>query len=96
MRRISNVLPPVPSGTVIVPTEDTDLSDPEWTTEVGTAPNDTVEPFGRRNLTPHPLAKQVKVSRPLLRAGALIDVESWVLGKLSRKFDEAEENGYTA
>ena len=46
MRRISRVLPPVPAGSVIAPSHDTDLSDATWTTEILTGSADTVAPFG--------------------------------------------------
>lgn len=94
MRRIATVLPPIAGGSTIFPSEDSELSDAEWTTEIGTGSDDTVKPFGQRSMTPHPLAKRVKVSRTLLRAGTLLDVESWVLSRLARKFTDAEENGF--
>lgn len=94
MRRISRVLPPIPGGSSITPTEENDLDDAEWTTEVGTGSADTSEPFGERRLSPHPLAKRILVSRTVLRAATLVDVESWVLGKLAQKFAVAEENGF--
>jgi len=94
MRQISNVLPPIPGGSVIAPSEDSELSDPVWTSEVGTGSDDTVEPFGERMLTPKALAKRIKISRTLLRGATLANVESWVLDRLSRKFDVAEEAGF--
>lgn len=94
MRRISRVLPPIPGGSSITPTEEDELSDPEWTSEVSTGSADTVEPFGERRLSPHPLAKRILVSRTILRAATLVDVESWVLSRLAQKFAEAEENGF--
>lgn len=94
MRQISQVLPPIPGGSVIAPSEEAELSDPEWTSEVGTGSDDVVEPFGQRLLAPKPLAKRIKVSRTLLRAATLIDVEGFVLSRLNRKFSEAEENAF--
>lgn len=94
MRRIANVQPPIPGGSSITPSEENDLSDAEWTHEVGTGSNDTVKPFGQRTLTPHPLAKRIKVSRTLLRAATLLNVESHVLSRLARKFAYGEENAY--
>lgn len=93
MRRISNVLPPVPSGSVIVPSEDSFLSDAEWTTEVGTGSLDTVEPFGSRKLTPHALAKRIKVSNALLRLPTF-DVEGYVRDRMAYKFMVPEENAF--
>ena len=94
MRRIANVLPPIPGGSVVSPSEDTELSDAEWTTELATGSEDTVAPFGQRSLSPHPIAKRIKISRTLLRAATLLNVEDWVLGRLARKFNDAEENGF--
>lgn len=94
MRRLATVLPPIPGGSAITPSEDTELSDPAWTSEIGTGADDTVFPFGQRMLTPHPLAKRIKISRTLLRAATLLDVEGFVLNRMARKFNEAEENSY--
>lgn len=93
MRRISTVLPPVPSGSAIAPAEDSFLSDAAWTTEVGTGSEDTVKPFGQRKLTPHPLAKRVKVSNTLLR-NPFFDVEAWVRDRMAYKFAVPEEDGF--
>jgi HK97 family phage major capsid protein len=93
MRRISTVLPPVPSGSAIAPAEDSFLSDAAWTTEVGTGSDDTVRPFGQRKLTPHPLAKRVKVSNTLLR-NPFFDVEAWVRDRMAYKFAVPEEDSF--
>lgn len=94
MRRLATVLPPIPGGSTIFPSEESALSDPEWTTEVGTGSDDTVAPFGQKGLTPHPIAKRIKISRTLLRAAGLLDVEAWVLNRLARKFNYSEENAF--
>ena len=93
MRRIANVLPPVPSGAVIVPAEDSIFSDAEWTTEAATGSVDTVQPFGQRRLQPHPLGKVVKVSNTLLRVPTF-DVEAYVRDRLAYKFAVPEENAF--
>lgn len=94
MRRIANVLPPIPGGSTIAPAEDSSLSDATWTSEVLTGNDDTVQPFGGRSLTPHPLAKRIKVSRTLLRAGTLLNVENYIMSRMARKHMEPEENGF--
>lgn len=94
MRRLARVLPSIPGGSAITPSEDSDLSDATWTHEVATGADDTVAPFGNRQLTPHPIAKRIKISRTLLRAATLLNVESWVLRRLARKFSYAEENAF--
>jgi HK97 family phage major capsid protein len=93
MRRIANVLPPVPSGSVIVPSEESLFSDATWTTEIETGSEDTVQPFGGRRLTPRPLAKRIKVSNTFLRLPTF-DVEGYVRDRMSYKFGIPEENAY--
>jgi HK97 family phage major capsid protein len=93
MRRISRVLPPIPGGSSVTPTQDSDLSDATWTSEISTGSLDTVKPFGGRILTPHPLAKGIRVSNTLLRASGF-DVEAWVRDNLAYKFSVPEENGF--
>ncbi len=93
MRRISNVLPPVPSGSVIAPAEDTVFSDSNWTTEIGTGSEMTVKPFGDRRLQPHPLAKLVKVSNTLLRTPTF-DVEAYVRDRLGYKTGVTQEDAF--
>lgn len=76
-----------------VPTLDTDLTDAEWTTEVGTGSQDDSLRFGRRELDPNPLAKRVKVSRKLMRltTGKAEDI---VRDRMAYKFGVTQEKGY--
>ncbi|MBU1748836.1 MAG: phage major capsid protein, partial [Chloroflexi bacterium] len=76
-----------------VPTLDTDLDDPDWTTELGTGSEDTAMEFGKRALRPHPLAKRIKVARTLLRRSRL-GVDRIIRDRLSYKFGVAMENNY--
>ena len=94
MRQIAQVLPPIPGGSTVSPAEDTELSDAEWTTEIKTGSEDSIEPFGGRVLTPHPLAKRIKVSKTLLRAATLLNVEQFIFSRLNRKFAEPEEYAF--
>lgn len=93
MRQISRVLPPIPGGSAITPYQDSELDDAAWTTEIKTGSADTVKPFGRRIITPHPLAKRIKVSNALKRSSS-IDLSSWVNTELAYKFNKAEEDGF--
>lgn len=93
MRRICGVMPPVPSGAVIVPTEESLFSDATWTTEVGTGNTDSQEPFGQRRLMPKPLAKRVKVSNTFLRLPTF-DVEGYVRDRMAYKFAVPEEHAF--
>ena len=94
MRKISRVLPMIPGGSSVSPAEDSELDDAEWTSEIGTGSEDTVQPFGDRVLSPKPLAKRIRASNTLLRAATLGDVEDFINSRLGRKFSKAEENGF--
>lgn len=93
MRRICRVLPAIPGGSSITPAQENDLSDATWTTEILTGAADAVKPFGRRILTPHPLAKRIKVSNTLLRSTDF-NVETWVRDEMAYKFAVPEENAF--
>jgi HK97 family phage major capsid protein len=67
-----------------VPTLESDPADADWTAELGTGTEDTNMSFGRRALTPHPVAKRIKVSNKLLRQ--VPDSESLVRSRLAYKF----------
>jgi len=94
MRRISRVLPPIPGGSTITPTEENSMTDAEWTTEIKTGSKDEVKPFGGRVLTPKPLAKRILISNTELRAGRLIDIENWILSRLGIRFGVPEEYAF--
>lgn len=93
-RQIANVLPPLTkSESLGVVTLDTDLGDPTWTSELDTGSADTVKPFGRRALTPHALARRIKISKKLLRIAA-IDPEGFVMDRLAYRRARVEENAF--
>lgn len=75
------------------PTRDSDVSDADWTSELGTGSEDDSLGFGKRELTPHPLAKRVKVSNKLLRAAA-IGPEALVRARLAYKFGVSQEKAF--
>lgn len=93
MRRVANVLPPFTSATSLKVATASDLDDATWTSEILTGTDDTATPFGARALTPHPLAKPVRVSNTLLRLASM-DVEAWVRGEIANRFAEAEESAF--
>jgi len=76
-----------------VPSLETDPSDADWTSEVGTGSEDTLMAFGKRALTPAALAKRVKISDTLLRNSPL-PVENIVLDRLGYKFGITQEKGF--
>jgi HK97 family phage major capsid protein len=54
---------------------DTDPDDADWTKEIATGGEDSSMAFGKRELTPHPLAKLIKISQKLMRASGLSIVQ---------------------
>jgi len=76
-----------------VPTLDARLNDADWTSELGTPTEDTALRIGKRDLHPHPLSKEVKLSRTLMRKAA-IDPESLLRSEMARKFAETEEKAF--
>ena len=76
-----------------VPTLDTDLDDAEWTSEIGTGSQDDSLRFGKRELSPNPIAKRVKVSRKLLRTSTM-GPETIVRQRMEYKFGVTQEKAY--
>ena len=74
----------ISSQSLGVPTLAADPADADWTSELGTGNEDTAMSFGKRELSPKPLAKRIKVSRKLLRLSP--DVDSLVIARLAYKF----------
>ncbi len=76
-----------------IPSWDTDPSDADWTTEVGSANEDTSMKVGKRELSPHPMSKLAKISLTLLR-NSVIPVDTLVLQRLGYKFAITEEKAF--
>jgi len=94
MREICRVLPPLrEAATLGAPTIAADMSDPAWTTELLINGEDCDLAFGRRDLTPNPLAKWIKVSKTLLRRSTM-SADVIVRDRLAYKFATAQENAY--
>lgn len=96
MRQICTVLPPIPSAAGYgVLSYDTDVGDADWTTEVPASDIDEDDniAFGKRELTPHMLAKMVKISMKALRNPTL-DLESFVNQRLGYKMGVTEEKNF--
>lgn len=75
-----------------VPTLAADPADADWTTELATGSEDSTMAFGKRSMTPHPLAKRIKVSNKLLRLNS--GAESLVRARLAYKFGISQEKGF--
>lgn len=93
VRSIATVIPLVGAESLGVPTLDTDISDTNWTTELAIGTMDTSMLFGKRRLTPHPLAKPIKVSKDLMRSAAL-SPEAIVRERMLFKFGTVQEAAF--
>lgn len=93
IRGLATVYPLERAESLGVPVLDSDLSDPDWTSELLTGNEDSVEPFSSRELKPSPLAKRIKISRKLLRQST-INVDALVRSRLAYKFGVAQEKGF--
>jgi len=91
VRKLARVWPLTTSDTLGVVSIDTDLSDADWTSEVGNITADTSLAFGSRTLKPEMLSKLVKVSMKLLKVSA-IPAEQIVRDRLAYKFGVTLEN----
>ncbi len=92
IRGLSTVMQVPNAESLGVPTLETDVSDANWTTELATGSEDSSMAFGRRALTPWPMAKRIKISRDLLRK--VPDSEQLVRDRLAYKFAITEEKGF--
>ncbi|MCH7573602.1 MAG: phage major capsid protein [Candidatus Marinimicrobia bacterium] len=81
------------SDSLGAPSLDADVEDFTWTTEIASADEDTQMAFGARELSTHPAAKLVKVSKKLLRLSA-IPAEDLVRARLAYKKGITEEKAY--
>jgi HK97 family phage major capsid protein len=93
IRRMATVYPLDKAESLGVPVMDTDLSDPTWTSELNIGAADATTPFGKRQLTPHPLAKNILISNKLLRQAA-IDPEALVMDRIAYRIGRTEENAF--
>jgi len=93
IRQWANVVPVVGSDSLGRPSLDTDPADADWTTELATGDEDTAMTLGKRELTPHPVAKRIKVSRKLLRSAAL-PIDTLVRQRLAYKFGVTQEKAF--
>lgn len=69
------------------------IGDPTWTAEIKIGSEDTTMDFAKRTMTPHPLARYIKVSKKLLRVSQ-INVEDEVRSGLAHEFATVEENAF--
>jgi HK97 family phage major capsid protein len=75
------------------PTLDTDMSDADWTSEVGTVVEDTSMKVGKRELSPTMLSKLAKISIKLLQ-NSTTPADALVLQRLAYKFGITQEKAF--
>jgi len=66
IRPLARVIPCLNAASLGMPSRTARAADSEWTTELQVASEDTSLRFGKRKLEPHPLSKQIIVSRDWL------------------------------
>ncbi|MFB5622475.1 MAG: phage major capsid protein [Nitrosarchaeum sp.] len=93
VRRVASVYPVPDAAALGAPALDTRMSDATWTAEIRTGSDDTSLDFDKRSLTPHPLARRIKVSKTLLRK-SLLPVETIVSDEFGYNFSIVLENAY--
>jgi HK97 family phage major capsid protein len=93
LRGLATVSQLVGAHSIGRPSLDTDIDDSDWTSELLTGNEDSALAFGKRELTPHPLAKRIKVSRKLLRHSPL-GPEAIVRQRLAYKMGVTQEKGF--
>lgn len=62
---------PIFEGGLDAPSQESQLNQAQWVTELSAGATDTSAPFGQRNFRPSPLAASIKVSKKLIRASPL-------------------------
>lgn len=93
IRAAATVIPLNNADSLGIGAIDTDPSDDDWTTELGTGNEETTMKFGKRELRPSPVAKRLKLSKKLIRNAAM-PVESIVMDRMSYKFGITEEKAF--
>lgn len=69
-----------------------DPDDADWTAEILSGNEDSSMSFGKRTLTPHPLAKRIKISNKLMRLNG--GMGNLVANRLAYKFAISQEKGF--
>lgn len=92
VRAQGTVIPMPTADSLGVPTIDTDPSDTDWTTELRTGNEENTALAGFRQMKPHPMAKQIKLSRTLVRKAP--NFEEILLDRLAYKVAVTEEKAF--
>lgn len=93
IRQLATKYPVTSSMSLGSPALDANPSDADWTTEIKAASEDTTMTVGKRELTPKPLTKLIKVSNKLMRLST-IDPAQFVADRLAYKFGITQEKAF--
>lgn len=80
------------AGSLGAPYLAADPADADWTAEIQTGSEDSTMAFGKRTLTPHALAKRIKISNKLMRMNG--GMGTLVADRLAYKFAISQEKGF--
>lgn len=89
LRRWATIILAQNADSLGAPKLESDPADAEWTAEIATGSEDSDMSFGKRSLTPHPLAKRIKASKTLIRKAP--NCEQIIRSRLAYKFAVPEE-----
>lgn len=93
VRNLSKVYTVVRAESLGIPALDTDPTDGDWTAELLTGNEETTIAFSKRELRPHPMAKNIKISNKLLR-NAAINPEEAIMDRLAYIIAQTEEKAF--
>jgi HK97 family phage major capsid protein len=84
VRRLSRTIQVRGADSAFAPSLDADPGDSDWTSELATGNEDSTMAFGGRKLTPHPIAKRIKISKTLIQRSAM-DIVGFAQQRLAYK-----------
>lgn len=93
LRAVSTTFRVTNAESLGAPSLDNDPADDTWTSEILTGSADTTMSFGKRSLSPHPLAKRILVSKTLIRRSGMM-VDQIVRQRLLFKMGVTQEKGF--
>jgi HK97 family phage major capsid protein len=92
VRKMAQVVQVASAQSLGCPTLDTDPSDSDWTAEVLTGNEETTATLGRRDLSPKPISKLLRISHKLARLNP--NVTAMLLDRLAYKMGVTEEKAF--
>lgn len=92
IRSLANVMSITGTDSLGAPTLSNRMGAAQWGSELGVPSTDSTLSFGKRELAPHPMAREIRVSKTLLRKAP--NAEGIVTSELARVGGELEENAF--